>query len=247
MEITNLHCSRLCLVCITALVVNAPASAQSQAWYVAPEASYFYPDQKAFEEADASLGVAVGRVMGTLRLELDYYGLRLIREAAGIVDQQNAQLNAYWHPLSSALISPYVGIGIGASATEYRDRSTTMPLGMLAIGYSNRLSRSGRWQLDTEIRARYSYDDEKLFGRSDFLDGQALVRLRFAFDSTHTTPARAPTAPLFTPEPDACRSAMACTTEQPDKDGDSVPDGRDRCPNTIPNVSVDQDGCMAER
>lgn len=233
------------LACIAAFIVVAPAVAQDGPWYLAPEASYFYPDQKAFQDADASLGIAVGRTLGdSLRFELDYYVLRLIPESPGIVDQQSAQINGYWHPLPSGRISPYVGLGLGASHTEYRGNTTTLPFGTLAIGYSNRLSDSGRWQIDTELRARYSYDDDKLFGRSDLLDGQALVRLRFAFGSRPAPIVGSAPAPVRQPASDACGSTLLCGSEQPDKDGDSVPDQRDRCPNTIPNVNVDQDGCM---
>lgn len=184
------------------------------------------------------------RLSNRLRFELDIQTARPVAaDGTQIIEQYAGQTGLYVDLLEDVALRPYAGFGIGAIRVESAGDVSTLPSAMLALGFSNALSKN--WHVDTEVRGRYAHDDRGQYGTRDWFDTQALVKLRIHFGLASTSNAVLHVTPIAPDPAEAtCTGSQGCGPTASDRDSDTVPDSRDRCPNTIPKVEVDDDGCM---
>ena len=240
----NRHLPALASILLSSLTWAAPATAGPR-WYAAGEVSSVVPDRELFRGTDVSLGAGVGLVLSeAARVELGYQATRLVPgDLPGLLEQNSAQIVGIYDYLRGQRWQVYAGLALGASRARYLGETATLPFATGSTGLSWALAPSGRVRLDAEVRTRYTYDEDEMLGRSGIRDSQFVLRLRWHFGGTTPGSADAP-EPLLPGSPSTRPLERAAPA---DRDGDGVSDDRDACPNTIPSVAVDTDGCMTRR
>ncbi len=128
---------------------------------------------------------------------------------------------------------PFLAAGIGR--TKHRSvldegDDTALSFG---VGMQGQLAR--HFSVRAQALWRNDNDGTSLAPRGHFQDFFYSIGLSYDFGGVDAPPA-APAAPAAPPPP----------PQNPDLDGDGVPNERDKCPNTRPGAVVDLDGCEVE-
>ena len=129
---------------------------------------------------------------------------------------------------------PYLLGGLGNTKhTNVIDQDSNMSLN-LGVGVQGKLAR--HWSTRAQLLYRTDKDGDTIPSHSSFDDIYFSVGLNFDFGGTEPPPPPPPPPPPAPPP----------KPENPDLDGDGVPNERDKCPNTRPGAVVDLDGCEVE-
>ncbi|WP_019672585.1 OmpA family protein [Psychrobacter lutiphocae] len=132
---------------------------------------------------------------------------------------------------------PYALIGAGQSKLKYESRGRTRTaetkdtIGNLGLGAMYRINDA--LSLRGEARAIHNFDN-------NWWEGMALAGLEVVLGG-HLAPAVV-APPVATVEP----TPVVVVEADQDSDGDGVVDRLDQCPNTPPNVVVDERGCPVQ-
>lgn len=240
-----------------ALAVGHGSSAFAQ-FYVATEVIYTYPDQGPFRKDEQSLGVGLGVALTpNWNAQVEYDSEKFLTGSSGLFLRKDLLLSGQRAFFADSAAHPFVSFGAGAAHISKGSSYGTVPSISLGAGYTLRLPGVRSWDLQTEVRGRYAYDEHSIAGNQDIVDGQALLRLRYGAPYKPliaTASARNAPGPEAgyspTPQPIAVSSETGSRSQsvryapRDDRDQDGVPNSRDRCPSTIRGVSVDTDGCM---
>ncbi len=165
---------------------------------------------------------------GRTRSEIDVAGSPEIRDS-------RVSLDGYYAFNAEGRFSPYILLGGGQQ--NFKAPGADVDKGTFANAALGAFTRFNDYvALRTEVRDVYNFNTEN----NDIL---ALVGLEFSGASSRVT-----NEPTPAPEPVAEEPAAVVVVEEvvavvADTDGDGVPDGQDKCPNTPAGVQVNQDGC----
>ncbi len=142
-------------------------------------------------------------------------------------------------------LTPYVLIGGGGVRNDVvpsSDDETTV-FGNIGLGLTKRFEAFDLVRFRVEARAVYD----------DFLSGLVDYRIGGGIEVALGSPK----SKAIPPEPQVVIKEVPVEVEkvvvqtvaavEPDQDGDTVPDSRDKCPNTLPGAKVDADGCVIEQ
>ena len=140
---------------------------------------------------------------------------------AGDTDGIQYRADMLYHINTDSKWRPYVAFGIGDQEreftnTDYSERDTLVNLG---AGLKRRIGEN--FQFRTDIRAFNSLDNE-------YTDLAVTAGIGLVFGGK-STPAPAP--------------VVAAAPVDVDSDGDGVYDSRDKCPDTVKGLKVDEVGC----
>jgi len=220
--------ARLQLTCIAfALLSTTAAYGQDNGWYIVPSVVYGDDDDRGRVIDDAAAGgqIHIGRnVSENISLE-GVFGYSDIDGFPGET-HQDISLNLLAYFDRDAKFSPYILAGIGYLGVEIEGvGDDNRPSGTFGVGVKWALG--GRTSIRAEYRARLAWE------RGDNLtDFMSTIGLQIGFGGSKPTPSPAP-APAPAPAP----------TPVLDSDGDGVPDGEDRCPNSVADAIVNFYGC----
>lgn len=222
--------------------------------YIAPQLAYTYPDADGFRGDEQSLGIGLGLALTpNWDISAQYEHEKLLLEPSGLLRRRDLSLHSQ-HAFGSAGSRPYFTVGAGIAHVSTDTATDDWPTAFLGAGYTLRPPQARTWDLQTELRGRYSRDDASLSGTTDVVDAQAIVRLRYGapFHPVIRTGPSPPVPPANAPQwvpvssPVKGESGVRLSVRD-DRDQDGVPNRRDRCPSTIKGVSVDTDGCMLSK
>lgn len=138
------------------------------------------------------------------------------------VDGTQYRLDLLYHINTESAWRPYVAFGIGDQKREFNaanawsERDT-----LLNLGAGVKRSLGGNWQFRTDVRAFNSLDNE-------YTDLAVTAGIGYLFGKT-SAPAPAP--------------VVVAPPVEVDSDGDGVFDSKDKCPDTVKGLKVDEVGC----
>lgn len=229
--------------------------------YVAADIRYVQPDVEGSGEEDVGLGVSVGQALNRrLDLEIGYWEDEFPPdEMPGLLRRKNILFNSIAHFNPRRIFSPYFSLGVGASRTTYNGETDVSPLVSSGLGYTWPVRWIPGMDVQPEIRFQYIHNGGDVSPRNQ-VDTQALIRISYSGSPSSTAPAvrSLPVAGLAVASGKPRSLSIVCESLDPgtsayvqnqcesflDRDKDSIPDMVDRCPNTIPRVRVDTDGCL---
>lgn len=144
----------------------------------------------------------------------------------GGVDVDGTQYRAdlLYHINTESAWRPYVAFGVGDQKREFNAASPSSERDTLVnLGAGIKRSLGDNWQFRTDLRAFNSLDNE-------YTDLAITAGIALVFGKT-SAPAPAP-APVVVAAP-----------VDVDSDGDGVYDSKDKCPDTVSGLKVDEVGC----
>jgi hypothetical protein len=164
------------------------------------------------------------------------------------------------------LFTPYLSVGAGVAHLKAKGQSDYAPIVAAGLGYIVPLGARSGFEIQPEVRLQYTRNEGLDESLDDQLDAIGMLRLRYR-TGTPPPPARVATntpqeqALQAPPSAEVASASAYCGKLKPDssayiqtrcdrlkdRDRDTVPDGADLCPNTIPGVRVDVDGCLLTR
>lgn len=217
------------LLALSLIAAAATVQAANDQPYFGLQGSYVLPDTDRQTAdglgANLLLGVPLNSYLAT---ELNLFGLQTGRDAGpGSNAEWGAGVDLALYPFQrSSRFSPFLLAGGGA---QYEDRpNNSRGYGFLNAGGGVLYSLSDRASLRVDAK-RYRFDDDEAApGNAQMWDTRINAGVQIAFGAEAPAPVIAPPPP---PPPPV------------DSDGDGVPDGRDRCPNTLLGSVVDANGC----
>lgn len=191
------------------------------------------------DEVKDEVGYAIGlgyRFTPAYGVEVLYGHTRTETDPTGSkVRDSRVSLDGYYAFNAEGRFSPYILLGGGQQ--NFKAPGVDVDKGTFANAALGAFTRFNDYvALRTEVRDVYNFNTEN----NDIL---ALVGLEFSGASSRVT-----NEPTPAPEPVAEEPAAVVVVEEvvavvADTDGDGVPDGQDKCPNTPAGVQVNQDGC----
>jgi len=138
----------------------------------------------------------------------------------GDVDGIQYRADMLYHITTESKWRPYVAFGVGDqdrdfTNTDYSERDT-----LVNLGAGLKRSLGDNWQFRTDIRAFNSLDNE-------YTDLAVTAGIALVFgQKSEPAPVVVPVAPV-----------------EVDSDGDGVYDSKDKCPDTVSGLKVDEVGC----
>ncbi len=181
--------------------------------------------EKAIGDNGLALAGALGYAQGKAKSDdktrrMGTYGLNLIKN----------------YDIGSKLI-PYVGVG---AAGTFNNNTAIGPNALMGLKY----------KLTDALNLRAEVSDNYLFSKKN--DVKAILGLGFLFGGSkaQTIAASEPVKKVEEPkEQPKAAQAQATTTStaaavEVDSDGDGVVDSKDKCPNTLAGLKVDDQGCF---
>lgn len=255
-------CRNVGLGVLFTLATVHPGAAMAE-WYIAPDLTYTDPDSKVYDDWDLGFGISLGHSLwGSTDLELGYSVTKLaLQTAPGVVRRRQLLLNSVTSLDWQRDWTPYLSFGLGAARLEHSGDVDTVPVATAGLGYSFPVPYLHGLDVQPEVRAAYTRNTDNAPKRNE-VDGQAVVRVRYEPFAKPTPAQVAPSPPqpvetaIVVPKPASL--SEFCASQVPgsasyrqnrcdrllDRDGDTIPDQQDYCPNTIPGVKVDSDGCL---
>lgn len=229
--------------------------AAPRSWFAAPDVTFVSPDSGLFSGDDWSLGIAAGMVVSpNFELEAHLSAYDLVQRTSGLLVERRQLTFGPRFRIGDPSYPTYLSLSLGAADLETREDSEIAPVASIGLEYRWPLGLTGM-SVGPEIRAQYTRTELSGMDKADQLDTLALVRLIY-MPNQYTEqlpiiskpPSPAPTAPETVQHSLelSCKdnaSDVSCRAAH-DKDRDGIHDGTDRCPNTVPGVAVDPDGCM---
>jgi OOP family OmpA-OmpF porin len=134
-------------------------------------------------------------------------------------------------------LRPYLAAGLGYLSHRNvgdEDEGISKSLG---LGMQGKIAE--HWSARAQVLWRRDRDAGSKPEHGSYSDLIYTIGLSFDFGGQAPAPAPAPA-------PAAAPAAPPPAPENPDLDGDGVPNARDKCPNTRPGAVVDLDGCEVE-
>jgi OmpA-OmpF porin, OOP family len=136
--------------------------------------------------------------------------------------------------IDTRYFAPYIVGGAGWLKSDYKLNRWDRDGAMVSLGAGLMIPVARSFSLRTELRARRD------FGGQVATDYLLSVGIKVPFGTTFLgQPARRPLAD-GTRHPESAAEPYGWVS---DRDGDGVPDARDRCPDTAPGSWVDEHGC----
>lgn len=237
-----------------------PAAVCAAETYFQPSFSAVLPDRNRFEGSDVSFQIVLGQ---QLTPRIGWFANYMAdefrpREGGGLLRQRAFDLGASFNWGQIGPVTPYSPASLGIVDSSLGSERHRAPSASLGIGYAVQLPWE-KFQLTNEFRGRYSrgsvYNNDE-----SVVDALGTVGLRYTFKPDSLVRTRTATAgPFGGPAALAAQSdgspvvssnttyaAPSMPAMFPDADMDRVPDGQDRCPNTVASVKVDVDGCVVQ-
>ena len=180
------------------------AHAMDDRFYLAPSASYIFPDDDRNADDGWGGGLSLGKAVSPAwNLELALSGGTLDRDAGGDYNFWGVGVDGLYILNRNANFSPYGVIGLGALRTEIPGERDTGVMANAGLGFMKQLTDN----LDLRADARYRWDDNSTdaFNKSQFGDWLVSVGLNIALGKK-AEPAPEPVAqaeppPQPAPEP----------------------------------------------
>ncbi|MFT3906323.1 MAG: OmpA family protein [Steroidobacteraceae bacterium] len=230
---------------------GAQAGAPVGSYYIAPEGLWVNPDNDiAGAREDTNFHVALGTALSQgWDAELGYAETNHDSPQVGKVAIRGVDLTFNRVFNRDGAISPFIGFGITALTTKFRDTNfdSNNPGGKLGAGLTADLFGGQSWKVQLLGEAGSRLDKIQ---RIDGLkwDTYAGLGLRLAFGGAAPVVAAAPLpapppAPVVAAPPAPPAPVAAPPAPPLDSDHDGVPDSADRCPNTPAGDKVDAVGC----
>jgi OOP family OmpA-OmpF porin len=206
-------------------------SAVDERWYVAPFGTFFHPGGDRNADDDWGGGLGIGKMIN------EYFNL----EVKGFWQHLNGQRNDgdltggtvdVQYYLMRGSFAPYTVVGVGGMNTTAGGRSSASIIGEAGIGAAYELHDN--FLLRGDVRYRYSFEgDGGVYPREDDFHDM-VVNVGFVVPFGPKPQRVAEVAPTPVPQ-DECANR--------DTDHDGINDCDDRCPGTLKEAKVDDQGC----
>ncbi|MDV3240243.1 MULTISPECIES: OmpA family protein [Methylocaldum] len=216
---------------VAATAVQAEEHFMDDRWYVAPFGTYFNPGGDRNAKDDWGAGLGIGKIIN------EYF---------------NAEVRGFWQHLNGKgyngdltggtvdlqyyfmrdVFSPYAVIGAGGMNTSAAGRSGASFIGEAGVGATYELHDN--FLLRGDVRYRYVYEGNGGVYRNEDDFHDMVVNLGFVVPFGEKPRAVAEAEPTPAPADD-------CAARDSDRDG--VNDCDDKCPGTMADSKVDDQGC----
>lgn len=215
------HTHVLALSAVIAAVISSGASADNHKVEIHADAgrTFFEDPLKDANTWDLGVGFAL-----TENWMLDLVASRWDSETEqGAVDVDGTQyrMDMLYHINTESAWRPYVAFGVGDQEREFNAADASSERDTLVnLGAGIKRSLGDNWQFRTDVRAFNSLDNE-------YTDLAVTAGIAMVFGGT-SAPAAAP---------------VVAAPVDVDSDGDGVYDSKDKCPDTVSGLKVDEVGC----
>lgn len=215
------HTHVLALSAVIAAVISSGASADNHKVEIHADAGRtFFEDS--LEDANTwDLGVGFALTENWM---LDLVASKYDTETEmGAVDVDGTQyrMDMLYHINTESAWRPYVAFGVGDQEREFNAADPSSERDTLVnLGAGIKRSLGDNWQFRTDVRAFNSLDNE-------YTDLAVTAGIALVFGKT-AEPAPVP---------------VVAAPVDVDSDGDGVYDSKDKCPNTVKGLKVDEVGC----
>jgi OOP family OmpA-OmpF porin len=215
------HTRKLALSAVIAAAISSGASANNPAVEIHVDGGrYFFEDT--LNDAD-TWGVGVGFGLGENWM-IDLVASQWDSEVSalgddGDVDGIQYRADMLYHITTESKWRPYVAFGVGDQDRDFTNTDLSERDTLVNLGAGLKRELGNNWQFRTDIRAFNSLDNE-------YTDLAVTAGIALVFGNEEPAPAPVVVAPV-----------------DGDSDGDGVSDSKDKCPDTVSGLKVDEVGC----